>query len=181
MKIQLKNIQQKNIIIFDIEYDQNLLVQIALLILCESRPDIFEVQKSLNIYINPGHLLNNFFVKYTNITNDFLCDNGVDLAVARTLVDFALFDIDLNNTLLVSHGINSDFKILTDNDIKLKEITKHYCTYNMAKKLLPNLNGYSLKEVAKASCYQMFNEHNAYADVWGTLYAFCYLNGLEND
>lgn len=180
MRIQLKNIKQKNIIIFDIEYDQDLLVQVAFLILGEKEPNIFELQKSFNVYINPNQLLNSFFVKYTNITNEFLCDNGVDLTVARALVDEVLLDVDLNNSLLVSHGIKCDYKILVDNNIKLKKVTKHYCTHNAAKRLLKQNTTFTLKEIAKNACYQMFDEHNAYADVWGTFYAFCYLNDLEN-
>lgn len=180
MRLQLKNIKQKNIIIFDIEYDQNSLVQIAFLILGIVEPNIFELQKSINIYVKQNHLLNHFFTKYTNITDDFLCDNGIDLAVARTLVNEIVFSYQLEDTLIISHGIKNDLDLLEKNGIDLKQIPNHYCTYKAAKRLLQRNEQLTLKNVAAEGGYYMFNEHNAYADAWATLYAFAYLNEIEN-
>lgn len=117
MKIFLPNIQQQNIIVFDIEYDQSALVQLALLrfsLLADGAGDsIFELTQSLNLYIKQGHLLSDFFKGYTNITDDFLCDNGVDLSVARTLVH----EVVPNGSLIVSHGLKCDLEILKQNGI----------------------------------------------------------------
>lgn len=182
MKLYIPNTKQKNIIIFDIEYDGSLLVQLAFLILTRTtEPNIYVLSKSVNLYVNQGRPLNSFFIKYTNITNDFLCDNGIDLSVARTFVMNNLLDIDPNNTTVVSHGIKNDLDILYNNGIDFKQMKEHYCTYNMAKKLLHRQDLLSLKAVASESGYYMFNEHNAYADVWGTLHAFCYLKEKEQN
>ena len=165
MKIQLKHIPQTKIAIFDIEYDQGSLVQFASLILHKDEPNIFSLKKSINIYIKQSHLLNSFFTNYTNITDEFLRDNGQDLAVARTLVDEVVFNIPKENILLVSHGIKNDLELLNENNISLDCIPNTYCTYEKAKKLLHRNNHLKLKDVAAESGYYMFNEHNAYADV----------------
>lgn len=180
MTIKFNNLTKYNTIIFlDIEYDQNSLVQVAFLILGEKEPNIFELQKSVNFYVKQSHLLSPFFVKYTNITNEFLCDNGIDLARAKTLVDEIIFGVDIFNTLIVSHGIKDDLRILEDNGIDLKQIRNHYCTYKNAKRLLQRDSQLTLKDIAAEGCYYIFDEHNAYADCWATLFAFCYLNELE--
>lgn len=179
MKIKIDNVKQDNIVIFDIEYDQNSLVQIAFLILSVVEPNIFEVRKSFNVYVNPNHSLNHFFTQYTNITDAFLRDNGVDLAGAETLVNEVMLDIDVDKTLVVSHGIKSDMSILDQTNFKLKEIKNRYCTYTNAKKILKRKDRLTLKDVAAEGCYYIFNEHNAYADVWGTLYAFVFLKEKE--
>ena len=180
MRLQIKKTRQKNIIIFDIEYDQSSLVQLAFLILTKKEPTIFELTKSFNVYVKTNQPLNNFFKRYTNITDDFLCDNGVDLAVAEALVNEVMLDIDINDTLIVSHGVQNDLDLLLQNKIDFKKIKEHYCTYNSAKKILQRNNRLSLQDVAAEGGYYMFDAHNAYADVWGTLYAFCYLNEIEN-
>lgn len=181
MKLYIPNTKEQHIILFDIEYDNSSLVQLAFLILTRTtEPNIYVLSKSVNLYVKQGQSLNTFFTRYTHITNDFLCDNGIDLSVARTFVMDNLLDIDVNNCMVVSHGIKNDLDILFHNGIDFKKIKTHYCTYNMARKLLKRKDKLSLKDVAADGGYYMFNEHNAYADVWGTLYAFCYLKEREN-
>lgn len=182
MKIQLQNIKQNNIFIFDIEYDQTLLVQLSFLILSKCEPTMFDIVQSTNIYMKVNQSLSSFFTHYTNITNAFLCDNGIDLAVARTLVRQDILNINpiKNDWLIVSHGLKNDITTLERNGFSLQGYNNRYCTYNHAKKLLHRNERLTLRDVAAEGKYFMFNEHNAYADVWGTLYAFAYLNELEN-
>ena len=175
MLLKIPNTIEQNIFLFDIEYDHLSLVQLAFLILTKLEPNIYVLSKSLNLYVKPDQTLSNFFTRYTHITDDFLCDNGIDLTVARTEVANLLLDIDLNNSAVVSHGLKNDLDILTANGINLKNTKTHYCTYNNARKILKRTEHLSLKDVAAESGYYMFNEHNAYADVWGTLHAFCAL------
>lgn len=177
MKLYLNNIKNKNILIFDIEYDQNSLVQLALLTLSQVEPNIFEITRSINIYIKQSHLLSDFFKRYTNITDEFLCDNGVDLSVAKALADEVVLDDD---QLLVGHGINCDLNVLLENDIDWTKI-KYYDTHEVAKELLNRNKNLTVKDIAALDGFYIFNEHNAYADVWGTLHAFCYLNKLQEN
>lgn len=180
MQLKINNIKQNNIIIFDIEYDQRSLVQLAFLILTKTEPNIFALTKSVNIYVKTNHSLNPFFIRYTNITNDFLRDNGIDLAGARTLVNEVILDIDKTDCLVVSHGLKNDLELLLNNGINFKEIQEHYCTYDNAKKLLKRNSGLTLQDIALEDGYSAFNAHNAYADVWSTLHAFCYLKEIED-
>lgn len=179
MQLFLPNIEQPNIIFLDIEYDQGALVQLALLKLslrCDANlPHIFELIQSVNLYVKQGQSLTGFFQNYTNITNDFLCDNGIDLSVARTLVR----EIVPDDSLIISHGIHCDLDILKRNGIDWTSMP-HFCTYEQAKKILGRNTGVSLKDIAALDGFYAFDEHNAYADVWATLHAFCYLNKQQN-
>ena len=181
MLLQLKNIKYKNIILFDIEYDQNSLVQVAFLILGAKQPNIFEIQKSFNVYIKQNHLLSPFFVSYTNITNSYLCNNGIDLPGARLLVNSIISDIDVKNTLIVGHGIDNDMRLLDKENFNLSRFSNRYDTYKKAKKLLKRNEHLTLTDIAAEDNYFMFNQHNAYADIWGLLHAFCFLNRKENE
>lgn len=180
MIIQLKNIKQKNIILFDIEYDKTSLVQVAFLILGAKEPNMFEIQKSFNVYIKQSHLLSPFFIQYTGITDAYLRDNGLDLPRARALVEQVIFNIDVNDVLLVGHGIDNDMRLLDENDICLSRFSNRYDTYKKAKKILKRNNFLTLTDIAAEDGYFIFNEHNAYADVWALLHAFAFLNGKEN-
>ena len=173
MKLYLPNIKQQNIIIFDIEYDQSALVQLALLhFASKSNPSegMFELTRSLNLYVKQNQLLSDFFKSYTNITDAFLRDNGIDLPVARTLVREVIPD----NSLIVSHGVKCDLEILKQNGFNWDKYDR-FCTYETAKKVLNRTSNISLKDIAALDGYFLFDEHNAYADVWGTLHALCFL------
>ena len=61
----------------------------------------------------------------------------------------------------------------------LKDIKNQFDTYTNAKRILRRKDKLTLKDIAAEGCYYVFNEHNAYADVWGTLYAFCFLKERE--
>ena len=179
MIIQLNNIKYKNIILFDIEYDQNSLVQVAFLILGAKEPNMFEIQKSFNVYIKQNHLLSPFFTSYTNITNAYLRDNGLDLPRARRLAEEVISNIDVNNTLLVGHGIDNDMRLLDEHNFCLSRFSNRYDTYKKAKNKLQRENHLTLADLAIEDGYFMFNNHNAYADVWGVLHAFAFLNKEE--
>ena len=180
MIIQLNNIKYKNIILFDIEYDQNSLVQVAFLILGAKELNMFEIQKSFNVYIKQNHLLSPFFTQYTNISDAYLRDNGIDLAGARTLVEQVISNIDTDDVLLVGHGIDNDMRLLDDCNFCLSRFSNRYDTYKKAQKILKRTNNLTVTDLAAEDGYFAFNEHNAYADVWSLLHVFCMLNRLEN-
>ncbi len=167
MNIQLYNIKQNTIFIFDIEYDQTLLVQISYLILSKCGPDIYRIAETANVYVKPNQPLTRFFTRYTNITNDFLCDNGVDLTVAKALVEQGILNINPNkgDVLLVSHGVKNDLDILARNGFTLKQYQNRYCTYNNARRLLKRNEQLTLHDIAAADHYYLFNPHNACSDV----------------
>lgn len=179
MKIQLKNLQKYNkLIFFDIEYDQISIVQLAMLVFDKVEPYIYELTASINIYVRQLQKLNPFFVKYTNITDKFLAENGVSLEEAQGCVNSFLAEVELNSTLVISHGVKNDLDMLLANGFNLKVIPNHYCTYNSAKRILKRNERLSLRNVAEEGCFMLFDEHNAYADVWGTVFAFARLDEL---
>ena len=68
MKLNINNVPQDNILIFDIEYDQNVLIQLATLTLRKIESDVFQLTRSTNTYIDPNQSVSSFFMGYTNIT-----------------------------------------------------------------------------------------------------------------
>lgn len=179
MKIVLNNNKYNNILFFDIEYDKLNLVQLALLKLTKTNTNIYEVKKSINLYVNIEDNLSKFFTEYTNIEKSYLESFGIKIEQVRDIINEVLNSIDLENTLIVSHGIKNDLLVLDANNINLKAIPNHYCTYNAAKRLLKRDRNLTLSEVAMEGCYSNIDEHNAYSDVWATLHAFCLLDELE--
>ena len=169
------------ILLFDIEYDMDNLVQFAALILRRQKDTLFQLQQSVNIYIKQPKSLNPFFTKYTNITNEFLTDYGTTMADAQEQIAAILHELDLSRTVIVSHGLKNDLLVLNKNNLPLTECKYHYCTYNNAKRLLKRDHHLTLTDIAAESGYMLFNAHNAYADVWGTLNVFCYLQEIENE
>lgn len=180
MQLYIPNVTEQQLVFFDIEYDQTSLVQLAVLIFDKIDTHIFKLKTSANIYFKQRQPLNPFFVRYTGITDEFLQDFGVDELAAKELQDELLAAITSQPSLLVSHGIKNDLLILDKNGFAWKDAAKHYCTYTSAKRLLHRGSNLTLKDVAQEDGYFIYNEHNAYADVWGLLHAFCYLNEKEN-
>lgn len=179
MKIQLKNISKiSKLIFFDVEYDQTSIVQLAMLIFDKVEPCIYELSSSINLYVRQPHKLNPFFVKYTNITDKFLAENGIEQNEAIEIVNDIVDNIDLNSAMVISHGVKNDLELLLHSGYHLKLIPNHYCTYNSAKRILKRNERLSLRNVAEEGCFMLFDEHNAYADVWGTVFAFARLDEL---
>ena len=68
MKLYIPNTKEQYIILFDIEYDNSLLVQLAFLILTRTtEPNIYVLSKSVNLYVKQDRTLSSFFTKYTHI------------------------------------------------------------------------------------------------------------------
>ena len=63
MQVHLPNIQNKNIIVFDIEYDQGSLVQIAWIMLqqIENSNCLYRLAQSMNLYIQQPKFVSKFF------------------------------------------------------------------------------------------------------------------------
>lgn len=176
MNIELKNIKNQNILFFDIEFTDNSIVQIAGLIFSKEKENIFQLKESFNYYIKQNKMLDKYFIIYTNITDDFLMDNGCDFLFVKKNLEQILSKYN-NDILFVSHGISSDFNILRKNNIELNG--DKFCTYKKAKQILRKDNKLSLQDVSASCGYFLYNAHNAYADVVGTLFSFCYLNRME--
>lgn len=172
MQLYLPNVPQSHFIIFDVEYDGANLVQLGLLKFGCVEPHIFELRQSLNLYIKQRQPLSIFFQSYTGISDSFVQENGITLKEAAELVKMLIGD---SCPLIISHGVKCDLHILKQNGIDLTSYPS-YCTYEHSKAFSQQL---TLAEVAVMDGFYLFNEHNAYADAWGTLHAFCYLQQKE--
>ena len=73
----------------------------------------------------------------------------------------------------------SDLLPLEDDTRSDLDVGEAYDTYKKARKMLKRDKWLTLKDVAAEDGYFMFNEHNAYADVWGLLHAFSFLKQKE--
>ncbi len=153
----------------DVEFNQRDLVQFAGLLFQRIGWDgTYQLKKSCNIYITQKVCYP--FAEYTNITNNFLAENGVTLEDARTfLIDDVLGDVDLDDLLLISHGLKNDRLILLDNGIELKKsdgkVIDGYCTFNAAKRILERQNHLKLEDLATECGYYLHHAHNAFSDV----------------
>lgn len=113
-----------------------------------------------------------------------MAENGVTLEDARTfLTDDLLGDIELDDLLLISHGLKNDRLILLDNGIGLcrsdGRVVDGYCTFNAAKRILERQNRLKLEDLATECGYYLHHAHNAFSDVWAEVAVYTYLKKVE--
>lgn len=186
MLIMFKSIKEDNVLIFDAEYNEGDLIQFAGLLFRKIEKDIFQICKSLNIYVKleQSKHINRFIEDFTGITDDILNNYGVDLSEAKEIINEFL---SCNgNILFVSHGLYNDRQILYDNGIDfyfLNETTpiNGLCTYNAAKKLLGRDSKLTLTDIANEVGIFLNHKHNAFDDAWATMGIFSFLCRLKED
>lgn len=183
MIIKCFNEHHKYLLFMDVEFNQRDLVQFAGLLFQRIGWDgTYQLKKSCNIYITQKVCYP--FAEYTNITNNFLAENGVTLEDTRTfLTDDLLGDVDLDDLLLISHGLKNDRLILLDNGIGLSKsdgkVVDGYCTFNAAKRILERQNHLKLEDLASECGYYLHHAHNAFSDVWAEVAVYTYLKKVE--
>lgn len=186
MLVMFKNIKEDNILIFDAEYNEGDLIQFAALLFRKIEKDIFQICKSLNIYIKlePEKHINYFIEDFTGITNEILDNYGIELSEAKKVItDFLVCN---GSILFVSHGLHNDRQILYDNGIDfyfLNETTpiNGFCTYNASKSLLKRDSKLTLGDVANEVGIFLNHKHNAFDDAWATMGIFSFLCRLKED
>ena len=117
MLIVFRNIKQKNILVFDAEYNEGDLIQFSGIMFLQVEEDIFQISKSINIYVQlePNHFINKFIRDFTGISDNFLNENGLTLEEAqKTIQEFIGCNGDL---LFVSHGLTNDRITMENNGI----------------------------------------------------------------
>ncbi|MFW5889572.1 MAG: exonuclease domain-containing protein [Bacillota bacterium] len=182
-----KNVKYKNLVVFDAEYNEGDIIQFSGIMFRKVQDDIFQVSKSINLYIKLPHnkQMNSFIERFTGITDKFLEQDGEDLFKAkRKIYEFLEAEGDI---LFVSHGLTNDRKILLDNGIDFyasKDESQDYygsCTYNMAKRILNREKNLSLTDIAMEAGWFIFNGHNAFDDAWANVAVFSLLKKLEDE
>ena len=162
------------ILFFDLEFDQTHLVQFAGILFRRISDNNYVPYRSLNAYVQREVTLG--FSRYTHISTDFLTHNGVTLADVKWQIEDNLLR-DVDDLLIVSHGIQGDLAILQANGIQLPG--HRYCTFEHARTLLHRGTMLSLDDVAREAVIYPTLEHNAYTDAWRTVGVFDFLKNIE--
>lgn len=188
MIIKCYNEKHPYLLFLDIEFNNRDLVQFAgLLFVLIDTDGTYQLMRSCNQYITTKVCYP--FMEYTNITNDFLTENGITLKDLKTIIfDDFLYDVSLNELEVISHGLKNDRIILQENGINLStygvEGTKimpidGYCTFNNSKRILGRDTRLTAMDLAEESGYYLHQAHNAYNDVWAEVSIFTYLKKIE--
>lgn len=184
MIVCFKNEKHPYVLIFDIEFDKEVLIEFAAVLFQKIAEDLYAPCRTINQYVS--HIASYPFQKYTGLTSDFLIENGIGSKDLVQLVeDEFLKDIPLSELLVVSHGLKNDRIVLDNNFINFKydRLTMQpidgYCTFNNARRILKRQDQLKLGDIAKECGFYPINEHNAYSDVWSTVAIFSYLRAME--
>jgi DNA polymerase III alpha subunit (gram-positive type) len=184
MLVVFKGIKEDNILVFDAEYNTGDLIQFAGILFKKVQKDIFQISKSVNIYVKlENSSINRFIKAFTGITDEFLEENGVSLLEAKEEIE--KFLEHKGTIIFVSHGLYNDRQILLDNEIDFygedEEKLPGICTYKMAQKVLKRQNKLSLTDVAAEAGVFLSNTHNAFDDTWATIAVLSLLCKLEEE
>lgn len=187
MLVVFKNIEQKNILVFDAEYNEGDLIQFAAILFRKIEKDVYQICKSTNFYVKlENKNINPFIERFTGITDKFLNEYGISLSEAKESIVALLDHVD--DFLLVSHGLRNDRLTLENNEIDFydmpNKIIYPYCTYNNAKRILKRDKKLSLEDIANEAGIFLSNTHNAFDDTWATVAVFsllCKLDSEENE
>lgn len=179
MVMNFQNIKRKHILVMDLEFDQMDLLQAAgfVFTMVDEKIFTYQLKSSFNFYIKRDKV-GKYTEKYTGINPQFLNDNGIDLEDFIEQFNEMMSEIDLDDTVFVSHGAKNDRSVLKHSGID-KLPSHSFCTYKNATKILQRENRLSLSEVAKDAGYILFNKHDAFQDVVATVAVFSFLKNAE--
>ena len=160
----------------------NHLIQFAGLLFKQIDDNTYQLMRSCNEYV--ADTVCYPFAEYTSITNNFLAENGIPLKdlVASVQEDF-LGDINLDDILLISHGLKNDRSVMAQSGLKL--LTSQgapvtgYCTFANGRKILKRQDHLTLGDIAAEAGYYLHHAHNAFNDVWATVSVYTYLKKIE--
>lgn len=179
MVVNFQNIKRKHVVVMDLEFDQMNILQAAGMIfkLVNEKTYAYQLQTSFNFYIKRDEV-GKYAQKYTGLEPEFLNDNGITLEDFIKQFNHLMSEIDLNDSLFVSHGSKNDRLVLKNSGIV--NLPAHsFCTYKNATKILKREKRLSLEEVASDAGYYMFDKHNAFYDVIATTVVFSFLQNAE--
>jgi DNA polymerase III epsilon subunit-like protein len=181
MIVLFKGMKHRHIFVSDIEYDGNRVVQFAGLLFqnIDKQNSLYQIHSSINVFLKQPPL-GNYTKKYTGLSDAILSDVGLKEEDFIQSYRMLFNDIDMTDTLFVSHGSKNDRKILKM--ISGIELPKHsFCTYRNAKRILNREEKLTLTDVAKESGYFLDNAHDAFADAWATVAVLSFLTKIDNE
>lgn len=185
MLVVFKGIKQQNVLVFDAEYNEGDIIQFAGVLFLQVEEDIFQISKSINIYIKleDNKPINKFIEDFTGISDTYLNEHGVSLSEAQQIItDFINCKGDL---LFVSHGLTNDRMTMENNGIDFYNIQNKvvggFCTYNNAKRILKREKKLTLEDIAAEAGLSLSHKHNALDDAWATVAVFSLLCKLDSE
>lgn len=178
MLLYIPNENHKNLVFFDTEFNDRKLVQVSMIIYESIEVKgikTYLLKGSVNLYIKTA--VNQFFTKYTGITQSYLDQNGIDEDLAREMLENFLKGLNNEGTLLIAHGIKQDADLLLNFGVHICKMDR-YCTYSNAKSLLDRDKNLRLIDVCNESGY-FAEQHDAYSDAKNVVHAYSYLKLVE--
>ena len=181
MILFFKNIKHEHVIVCDIEYDHNRVIQFAGLLFknIDYKNHLYQIEKSFNVFIKQDGV-GRYAALYTGIDKDLLQELGESEEDFLTLYDSFIHDVNLNDTLFVSHGAKNDRKILKS--LIPSGLPKHsFCTYRNAKRITGRARELTLSDIANEAGYFLDNAHDAFADAWATVAVLSFLLKIDGE
>ena len=190
MILKIYNEWHPYLLFIDLEFNNQELVQFSGLLFKNIDEDngIYQLMRSCNQYVSSKVCYP--FIEYTNITNNFLEENGITLKDLQLIIkDDLLGDINPAELLVISHGLRNDRIVLNmagisilssyyGEDDKLLPIDG-YCTFTNARRILDRANHLTLEDIATEAGYYLHHAHNAYNDVWAEVSVYSFLKKIE--
>lgn len=118
--------------------------------------------------VNPERPIQKFVVNLTGINNDMLRNAPKFYEVAKRIVEIT------QETIIVAHNANFDYRILKTEFERLGYPFERQtlCTVELSKKLLPDLQSYSLGKLVRELGIPLQNRHRADGDARATVSLF---------
>lgn len=178
MLLYIPNEEHKNLIFFDTEFNDKKLIQVSMIayeLLLIDNVKVYILKGSINLFID--NLINDFFTRYTGITNNFLSEHAISEEDARKALNNFVLNYDTPDSLFIAHGVKQDIDLLKDLGVNISH-AERYCTYDAAKRLLNRDKNLKLVDVCNESGY-FAEQHDAYSDAKNVVHAYSYLKLVE--
>lgn len=130
--------------------------------------DGHEIVDQLITLINPEREIQPFVVKLTGINSEMLRNAPKFYEIAKRIIEIT------QDCILVAHNAVFDYRILKTEFRRLgfDFNSETLCTVELTKKLIPDLDSYSLGKLCKTLCIPVSNRHRAEGDALATVKLF---------
>ena len=130
--------------------------------------DGHQIVDELITLINPERNIQPFVVNLTGINSSMLVNAPKFYEVAKRIVEIT------QDCIMVAHNAVFDYRILKTEFRRLGFDFERetLCTVELAKKLIPDLDSYSLGKLCKTLCIPVSNRHRAEGDALATVKLF---------
>ena len=118
--------------------------------------------------VNPERDIQPFVVQLTGINSGMLRNAPKFYEIAKRIIEMT------EGSIIVAHNANFDYRILKTEFRRLGFDFRRetLCTVELTKKLIPDLDSYSLGKLCKTLCIPVSNRHRAEGDALATVKLF---------